>query len=556
MTKFDEEQYKKKIELMQGEEEEEVTLLFSKKYNLPYINLTDVTIELDYLKLLPEEKAVAGKMAIFQGVAKKISVAIQNPNLELTQNIISELQTEYETQIYLSSLSGLQKAWEKYKEVPKYVELTRGIVDISPERIEELIPQTSTIEKMKTTFLERVGSKKARQISELLEILLSGAMSVNASDIHIEPLGEEVKIRLRLDGILHDVLTFSSESYQLLISRIKLISEMKLNIKERAQDGRFSIKTKSAEIEIRSSILPGPYGESIVLRILNPQSIGVNLEELGMHPSLQKLVLKEINKPNGMILTTGPTGSGKTTTLYAFLKKINSPDLKIITVEEPIEYHLAGITQTQTNPEKGYSFTTGLQSILRQDPDVIMVGEIRELEAASIALNAALTGHLVFSTLHTNDAAGTIPRLIELGANPAIIAPAINLTIAQRLLRKLCENCKKATDPTSEEIKTIKRVLDSFPPNIEKPDLKKAKIFKPVGCEKCNNIGYKHRLGIFEAILIDNEIEKMILKNPSEVEIKEASAKQGILNMEQDAIFKILQGVTSLEEARRIIEIN
>jgi len=232
---------------------------------------------------------------------------------------------------------------------------------------------------------------------------------------------------------------------------------MKLNIKDKPQDGRFTVKAKNSDIEIRTSILPGPYGESVVLRVLNPQAISVNFLDLGMHPSLLELIEKEIIKPNGMILTTGPTGSGKTTTLYAFLKKIQQPSIKIITLEEPIEYRLDGITQTQTNPTMGYTFANGLRAILRQDPDVIMVGEIRDLEAAQIALNSALTGHLVFSTLHTNDAAGTIPRLIDLGANPAIIAPALNVAMAQRLVRKLCPYCKRECEPTEKE----KRIIEN-----------------------------------------------------------------------------------------------
>jgi len=289
---------------------------------------------------------------------------------------------------------------------------------------------------------------------------------------------------------------------------------------------------------------------------LNPKTIGVSFKDLGLQQKLQEIIEKEITKPNGMILTTGPTGSGKTTTLYAFLKKISSPSIKIITIENPVEYHLPNITQTQTNDTKGYTFATGLRSILRQDPDVILVGEIRDLEAASIALNAALTGHLVLSTLHTNDAVGTIPRLIDLGANPSIIAPSINVAMAQRLVRKLCPSCKKETRPKENELEIIKKIISSFPEGNEKPDTKNIRVFAPGSCEECNNIGYKGRAGVFEILLINKDLEELILKNPSETEIRQIMDKQGFLNMHQDAVLKIINGLTSFDEVQRVIDLN
>ncbi len=554
MVKFEEEKQKKKLKLLREREEEQVTEILSKKYGIPYLNISEMIVDLDYLKIIPEKQAREAKMVIFQGVGKKIQIGLQNPNLELTKNILKKLEEKYQNQLFLVSLTGLEKIWEKYKEVPRFVELTKGKVDISPEKIEEITKQTATPEKLKELFTEALTNKKTRT-TELLEILLGGALGMEASDIHIEPQEDNVKIRFRFDGVLYDILSFNNKTYQIILSRIKLISEMKLNIKNKPQDGRFSIKTKETEIEVRSSILPSPNGESLVLRILNPKTIEVKFEELGIHPQLQEILKREIKKPNGMILTTGPTGSGKTTTLYTFLKKINNPSIKIITLEEPIEYHLKGVVQTQTKPQKGYTFATGLRSIVRQDPDIIMVGEIRDIETADIALNAALTGHLVLSTLHTNDAAGTIPRLIELNAKIAIIAPAINITLAQRLVRKLCEHCKEEYQPNKEELSSIEKIINSFPENIKKPDIKDIKTFKANECEKCRNLGYKGRIGIFEAILIDDEIEKLISTNPSRLEIKNASMKQGILNMRQNAILKIINGETSFEEVKRVIEI-
>jgi type IV pilus assembly protein PilB len=306
--------------------------------------------------------------------------------------------------------------------------------------------------------------------------------------------------------------------------------------------------------------MPGAYGESIVMRILNPKSIRVKLEDMGIEPNLFEIFMKEIKKPNGMILLTGPTGSGKTTTLYSFLQKIYSTEIKIITIEDPIEYHLPGITQTQTDDEKGYTFLEGLRSALRQDPDVIMVGEIRDSETAKIAVESALTGHLVFSTLHTNNAAGVIPRLIDLEDNPKILVSALSLSIAQRLVRKLCVNCKKEKVISEEEKNIITKVAENA--KAHNKDFNKYgvdmsvpfKIYEAVGCDQCNKTGYKGRMGIFEAIHNDASIEAIIPKNPSEREIKEVAANQGSLDMKEDGVVKILKGITSYEEVASVVD--
>lgn len=551
----DQEQQQKMKDIL-AREEEEVTQLLAQKYGLPYVDLINVVIELDYLKLIPENKAREGKIVVFSGTGKEINVGLKNPGLQMAKNLIKKLQEDgYKTQVFLISSKSLGKAFERYKEVPEFIETKRGTIDVSIEVMEEFLSQADTLSKLKEMFLERVKSGENRKISELLEIMISGALRSDASDIHLEPHDNTIKLRLRMDGVLHDILEFNSKYYHLLLSRIKLISEMKLNIKEKAQDGRFTINLKDTKIEVRSSTLPGPDGESIVLRLLNPKIINISFEDLGLNDKMKKAIEKEIKKPNGMILTTGPTGSGKTTTLYSFLKKIASPSIKIITIENPIEYHLPNITQTQTNNTKGYTFAVGLRSILRQDPDVILVGEIRDLEAATIALNASLTGHLVLSTLHTNDAIGTIPRLIDLGANPSIIAPSTNAAMAQRLVRKLCPSCKKETTPKGEDLEVLKKIVASFPEGNEKPDIKNPKVFEPGGCEKCNGIGYKGRTGVFEILLINDEMETLILKRPSETEIKEVMISQGFLDMKQDAILKILKGETSFDEVRRVIEL-
>jgi type IV pilus assembly protein PilB len=556
MVKFEEEKRKKKVEELREREEEDLAKILAERYDLPYLDLSKMTIDLDYLKLVPEETSRLAKIVVFQGVGKNLQAALINPNLDAAKQVLEDFKNKgYQTKIFLVSGLSLEKAWGKYKEVPAFVEITKGIVDISSEKMETFSQEVKTPEDLKKTFSFMASKKETRRVSEILELILAAAISMDASDIHFEPQEKLVRLRFRLDGVLHDILYFEHHHYQPILSRIKLVSELKLNVHDRPQDGRFSIHLKGTEIEIRTSALPGPYGESLVLRILNPKTIAVAFEDLGIPSTLSKLLLKEIQKPNGMILTTGPTGSGKTTTLYAFLKKIYTPDIKIITLEEPIEYHIEGITQTQTNPKEGYDFVNGLRSILRQDPDVIMVGEIRDLETAKTAINAALTGHLVFSTLHTNDAAGTIPRLIDLGVEPNILSPAINVSMAQRLIRKLCSVCKKKDKPTDEEMRVIQAIVDSFPENFKKPPLTDLRIFRAVGCSECHGMGYKGRTGIFEAILVDDEMERLILKMPSEVEIKKAAAKQGILTMQQDGILKVIEGITSFEELGRIVEL-
>ena len=358
-----------------------------------------------------------------------------------------------------------------------------GEVEVSPAVLAEIEKRVKNV----PDFKKKVKESLTKPVTELLEILLGGAINLNASDIHVEPQEKQTKIRVRIDGILQDVMVFDLKIYENLLSRIKLISELKLNITDRPQDGRFSVLIKETAIEIRASTLPAEYGESIVLRILNPKSL-IEIETLGLRKDLSEIFKREIRRPNGMIIITGPTGSGKTTTLYAILKKIQRPEIKIITIEDPIEYHLKGISQTQVNPKKGYGFASGLKSIMRQDPDVVLVGEIRDLDTAKTALQAALTGHLVLTTLHTNDAAGTVARLISLGAKASNIGPAINLAIAQRLVRKVCKKCLKFGTPSAQVLEKIKKGLKGISKEIYPAFLKRKrlKIPKAVGCKNCN----------------------------------------------------------------------
>ena len=462
---------------------------------------------------------------------------------------------------YMVSIASLEKVWSRYKEISMAESSQVGGLEISLEILKDTAKNINRMQDIEKLINAALEDNKIHKISRILEIILAGAIAIKASDIHIEPEKDKCRLRLRLDGVLQDVNFFESDVYQLLNSRIKLLSGMKLTSKL-AQDGRFNIMEGEEEISIRSSLIPGSYGESIVMRILDPKAIQVKFEELGIEPYLFKIAQEEIAKPNGLILVTGPTGSGKTTTLYAFLRKIYSTEINIITIEDPVEYHLDGITQTQVNLKKEYTFPEGLRSALRQDPDVIMVGEIRDGETAEIAVQSSLTGHMVFSTLHTNNAAGVIPRLIDLGVNPKILVSALSLSIAQRLVRKLCVFCKKESIPTGEEAKTIQTILEGMKgegKDLTKYNIKNEasfKIFSAVGCEKCNNIGYTGRIGIFEAIKTDEAIEKIMPENPSEREIKKVASAQGILSMRQDGVIKILNGITSIVEVQSVVDLN
>ena len=459
----------------------------------------------------------------------------------------------------MASRASLEKAWDRYKEISYAEESRAGSMSISGEALKKLMVGIKNIEDIKKA-VEAIEKDNTHTTSHILEVALAGAVAINASDIHFEPEENTVRLRFRLDGILHEVMEIPPAAHKFINSRIKLISGLKITSSSIAQDGRFSIFLDQDEISLRVSLIPGAYGESIVMRILNPKSIRVKLEDMGVEPKLYDVFLREIKKPNGLILLTGPTGSGKTTTLYSFLQKIYSTEIKIITIEDPIEYHLPGITQTQTDAEKGYTFLEGLRSALRQDPDVIMVGEIRDSETAKIAVESALTGHLVFSTLHTNNAAGVIPRLIDLEVNPKILVSALSLSIAQRLVRRLCVHCKKERVVTEEELYLINKMIEkakSYNKNFADygVDLVNPfKLYTPVGCLECNNTGFKGQIGIFEAIYNDPKIEDIIVKNPSEREIKEAARNQVSLTIQEDGLVKILKGITSFEEVSSVVD--
>ncbi len=556
MIQFDEDKQNDRLDMLHKKEEEDLASTLSEKYGVSYLDLNAHPINIDALRVLKEDEARAAEIAVFNVVDKKIEVAVLSPESERTKEAIESLRARgYVPEIFMVSHASLNKVFERYKDLSYSFETKAGALDISNEEILLILSKVKYLKDVQVEIQTILGQKKAYRVSKILEIILAGGIALHASDIHMEPSEKEVRLRYRLDGVLTDILEFDRETFDLLLSRLKLVSNLKLN-KDTAQDGRFSIKLADSAVEVRVSLLPGENGESVVLRVLSPESTLVTLDHHDIHPKLLTIIKREIRKPNGMILTTGPTGSGKTTTLYSILKEIYSPDIKIITIENPIEYHLKGIVQTQVDEESGYNFAEGLRSSLRQDPDVIMVGEIRDKETATTAVNASLTGHLVLSTLHTNNAAGTFPRLLDLGINPKVVSSAINIAIAQRLVRRLCDNCKKEV-PLEGETKTLfDKVLDNIVDKSYLDGVQREKIWDAVGCPECNDSGFKDRLNIFEAILVNEKIEKAVINNPSERDIETASRDQGLLNLVEDGFLKILLGQTSLEELKRVVDLS
>lgn len=562
MPKFDDEKEQKKLEILRLQEEEDLAkTLAETKYHIPYVDLSKVILENEALKAVTLEKAKQYGVAPFNIAGRKLLVAVIAPEHDGIKLLEEDLKRNgYKVSWFMASHASLQKVWDRYEEVSKAEKIKAGSLDISGETLLETSKEIKLIEDIEKLINETTSETATHRVSKIIEIIFAGAISLGASDVHIEPADGNVIIRIRLDGILHVVAKIDYKTFEFINSRIKLLSGLKLSHNQ-AQDGRFSIFVGGEEISMRTSIIPGAYGEGIVMRILNPKSIQVDLEDMGIENKIYRIISREIDKPNGLILITGPTGSGKSTSLYAFLRRIYSPEIKILTIEEPVEYHLQGITQTQTNPEKGYDFLEGLKSALRQDPDVVMVGEIRDGETAKIAVEASLTGHMVFSTLHTNNAAGVVPRLIDLGVNPKILASALSLSIAQRLTRKLCTKCKTKRAITKEEEEIIKKTLERAE-RLGK-DLKEYNVsskqpfdlYTAPGCEACNGIGYKGRIGVFEAILVNQELQEIMPKNPSEKEIKEIAEKQGILNMVEDGLIKCITGVTSVEELKKVVDI-
>lgn len=565
MVTYREDEQNKLINDIKAQEEESLVQTVANDIGIPYQDLTGVTINGDALRLIPEDRARQAEMAAFSMVGKKLDIAVKSPTNPNTIEEINTLEKQgFETRIIMVSFRSLKKAWDRYNDISASEQARGGLLDISDERLQEIVSSvhsnTDIQERLETIY----GTRDSKQISQIMETIFGSAIGLGSSDVHFEPEETSTRVRFREDGVLQEISRITPEIYQRLVNRIKFISGMKLTNTDIAQDGRFTIEYKGMKVEVRVAVAPGAYNESIVLRILNPENLARDFEKLGIEPKLFSVLEREIAKPNGMILTTGPTGSGKTTTLYSFLKKIYSPEIKVITIEDPIEYHLEGVTQEQVNHEKGFDFLAGLRAALRQDPDVIMVGEIRDKETATIAVNASLTGHMVFSTLHTNNAAGTIPRLLDLGIQPGILSAALTVSIAQRLVRRLCSACKKQVSPNKEQSDILRAIIknaERIGKDISSYGISSTQdfmIYEPVGCDVCHNTGFKGRVGLYEAILTDDRIAKVMaqIPTPTEREIKKAAEHQKIFTMIEDGAIKILTGATSFNEIQSTVDLS
>lgn len=538
---------KKVISGFRRQEEEEIASALAKELNLPYIDTNLVPIAPEDIRNLPEEEAKKYNVAIIHRNGKMVTVVASEPTNPETQNFLNNLKKEksWQLKLFVVSRSNLEHLFEKYKQIVFVDILDQMSLHLSGEDLEKFENDMKDL----LTLKARIGELPTTQI---LNIMLAGAYKLGASDVHIEPAEHQIRLRYRIDGLLQDIALLPLNVFKNIVSRIKLMSGMKINLRDIAQDGTFEIKLADKKIDTRVSIIPGNFGESIVIRLLDPDSIKVDVDKLGLQGLAREILVREMRSPNGMILNTGPTGSGKTTTLYAIINKLNMPDKKIITIEDPIEYELPGISQTQVEKSRGYSFAEGLRAIVRQDPDIILVGEIRDDETADIAVNSALTGHLVLSSLHTNNALGAIPRLIELGIKPSLITPSLNAVIGQRLVRKLCD-CKEAYIPAKESVESLKKMISIISPKA-KVDIPKTidKLYRPKGCPKCNGLGYKGRIGIFEVLTINEEIEKLIGAMAGETEYAVAAMEAGMITMLQDGILKAIAGVTSIDEVERV----
>lgn len=538
---------KKQIEI-KTKETERLTEQEANDLGISYVNLASFPISPEAIALIEETQAQSLKTICFYYDGLNVRLGSVNPQKEEVKKELDRIKEKYHVSgnIYFISDYSLDRALKIYKNIPKTTEHIKG-VKISEEELDKYSEQFSSFRDLQ----EKINSA---QISDIVTIIMAAAIKSGSSDMHIETEEKEIKVRLRIDGVLHDIAILDHNLWQKIVSRLKGLSGVKINISNKPQDGRISIFTKKERIDIRVSFLPTNYGESVVMRLLRSGTVGLTFEDLGIRNESFIQLKKEVERPNGMIITTGPTGSGKTTTLYAILKKLNKPETKIITIEDPIEYQLNGVNQSQISKE--YTFAKALRSIVRQDPDVIMVGEIRDLETAEIAIQAALTGHMVLSTIHTNDAAGAIPRFLSMGSKPFLLAPAINAIVGQRLVRRLCEKCKKEAEFSAETSARAKEILEKLPEADKKNiDLDNLKFYKNVGCPACQEIGYKGRIGIYEILIMNKEIEKLILSGQlSEYDIRDIATKNGMVTMVQDGLLKALEGITSAEEIFRVAE--
>lgn len=530
--------------------ETELRKLYAYILGIPFVNLEKEAITPDILQIIPEPIAKKYSIVAFEKDGINLKVAMKNPEDLQTIDFIRK-KTGLKIIPCLTSDDSIRTILRQYEK-----SLKAEFGDIINKDAEDMGGDGEE-------DLEKIAQDLP--VIRIVDTLLKHAILQSASDIHIEPDEKEVRVRYRIDGVLHDAMTLPRQVEQGLVARIKVLSNLKLDEHRLPQDGRFKIEKEGYKISFRVSILPVFEGEKIVMRLLDETSKGLTLEKMGLTGKGLEAVHRQIKRPNGMILVTGPTGSGKTTTLYTVMDILNTPDVNISTVEDPVEYRMPRVNQTQTNAKIGMTFAAALRSLLRQDPDIIMVGEIRDGETMQIAIEAAMTGHLVLSTLHTNSAAGTLPRLLDMGAEPFLVASTVNVIIAQRLVRRLCPECRSPYTLTEKEIKTLEAGFDmaetlkvmkgteSLKGVItEKTAWKDITFYRPKGCDQCNKEGYKGRQGIYEVLEMSEELGKLITSSASSDDIERNARENGMTTMSEDGFIKATLGVTSIEEILRV----
>ncbi len=518
--------------------EDKLSEVKAKLLGIPYISIDATSFSPQALGLVPE--AVVQRFNLipfaYDDRTKTLSIAMGNP-VDLDAISFVRQKTGLNIKAFAAAPTAVKQAIDM-----QYKQALVGQVGEALKETEEA-PKTKTVD---STQIAQII--KEAPIAKIVSTILEYAVKSRASDVHIEPQEERVRVRYRIDGILYDRLSLPKTVQEAVVSRIKILSEMKIDEHRTPQDGRFNFKVDDKEVDLRISVLPAAHGEKIVMRLLRKSGGIPTLEELGLVGTSLRNLETNMLRPHGIILVCGPTGSGKTTTLYSVLNKLNSPKVNIMTLEDPVEYEMPGINQVQVNSGVGLSFATGLRAFLRQDPNIILVGEIRDKETTDLAIQAALTGHLVFSTLHTSNASGALPRLLDLGAETFLLSSSMNAIVGQRIVRRLCQTCKTGYPPPPQLLETMKKELGPlFPPG-------EAKFFRTKGCVECDNSGYKGRVGIFEVLPITTKIAEMILKRSDSISLEKEAVAEGMITMKQDGYIKVLKGVTTVEEVLRVAQ--
>lgn len=545
------EKFEKKMGQISLKEKEQEAMKRAAQFGFPHIDLEKFPIGHDALRQVPKQRAEQLKAVCFFVSQEEVRVGAVDPSHPDAQALLKEIETRNHARggLYTISENSLKRVLDLYATMPTVEAVTKDI-SISAEDLEKVQADVQDFKSLQDLIAQA-------STTDVLTYVLGASLKLDASDVHVEPEEGKILVRFRLDGILHDVAELSADAYRKVVSRVKLMSSLKINVTETPQDGRFTIKPPQGDVDVRVSTMPTVHGEGIVMRLLYQAREGLTLESLGLREEAYNILKQEIMRPNGMVITTGPTGSGKTTTLYSVLQLLNKTDVKIITLEDPVEYRIEGINQSQIDRTKDYTFAKGLKSILRQDPDIAMVGEIRDFETAEIAVQAALTGHLMLSTLHTNSAVGAIPRFISMGVKPFLLAPALNCLIGQRLVRKLNDTVKVPATLTPEQEQRVTDIIASMPEQIRAKVEQMPRNFftAPAEFTDAGEKGYTGRIGIYEVLAVDDEMEELILSGSvSEQAIAQIAHKKGMLTMVQDGVIKALEGITSIDEVFRVIE--